>query len=441
MQGYAGIRDVWKIGPTVQENARRLARLAALERGLMRIGAGQLQRLPEWEVKAFVAQHLYQDAEHADWLMKRIDVLRSSPGQVDRQLQGLLGTLLEEALRADGTIEYLAGIYGTLKPALVAAYRRYLAETNPLVDEPSCRLLGMILPETEAQVALGQATLAELLSDDAACRRAAAWQGHLQAYLDAAGGPLGDAPAPEGAALPPPRSKEPFSLRPTFARDCRFRTATLKQYEPATGDPEADYERWIIWDFSQEMSAAELVATVLFEMEGMPWPFYHDLARHCWDEARHSLFGQATLEADGVPLTAVPNWVGYAQFGMTVSALERYTHLVMGELSQMKYPFGKRGLYERFRDEIGRPLFAYYLDYDWADEVLHGQIGRRWVIEHTFEGDREAAQALRQTAVEDQQRFYAAWRRGHPEDPVYEQPTYQHGETRPVAAAKDTTGY
>src|SRR6185437_7687776 len=103
MQGYAGIRDVWKIGPTVQENARRLARLAALERGLMRIGAGQLQRLPEWEVKAFVAQHLYQDAEHADWLMKRIDVLRSSPGQVDRQLQGLLGTLLEEALRADGT--------------------------------------------------------------------------------------------------------------------------------------------------------------------------------------------------------------------------------------------------------------------------------------------------------------------------------------------------
>ena len=39
---------------------------------------------------------------------------------------------------------------------------------------------------------------------------------------------------------------------------------------------------------------------------------------------------------------------------------------------------GKRFEYET-AVEAGDPLSAHFHDYDWADEVLHAQIGRRWL--------------------------------------------------------------
>ena len=49
----------------------------------------------------------------------------------------------------------------------------------------------------------------------------------------------------------------------------------------------------------EEMTACDLIAGVLYSQSHMPWSFYYDLARHVWDEARHAMFGQAALEADG----------------------------------------------------------------------------------------------------------------------------------------------
>ena len=39
---------------------------------------------------------------------------------------------------------------------------------------------------------------------------------------------------------------------------------------------------------------------------------------------------------------------------------------------------GKRSEYQTAVD-AGDPLSAHFHDYDWADEVLHAQIGRRWI--------------------------------------------------------------
>ena len=46
-----------------------------------------------------------------------------------------------------------------------------------------------------------------------------------------------------------------------------------------------------------EINVAEGLAIVIYESKDKPWEFYHDLARHLWDEVRHSMMGEAAIEA------------------------------------------------------------------------------------------------------------------------------------------------
>ena len=60
------------------------------------------------------------------------------------------------------------------------------------------------------------------------------------------------------------------------------------------------------------------------------------------------------------------------------SALERQQILFAIEHSLMPADTGKRSEY-RTAQEAGDELSAHFQDFDWADEVLHTQIGRRWL--------------------------------------------------------------
>src|SRR5436190_2824560 len=195
MRAYAGIGDVRRAGLSVKEASQWLLRLAAVERQLLHIPAGPMQGIPEWDVKVTVARHLWEDAEHADQLFTRIDQLRAHAEHHTHALRGPLGLLLEEALRARDTVEYLVGVYRVLKPALVAAYERYLATTNPLADQPSVRVLRAILAEEREQLDLAAGALDDALAAPERRAAAEAWEAHLRAYLAAAGGVLGDGPA------------------------------------------------------------------------------------------------------------------------------------------------------------------------------------------------------------------------------------------------------
>jgi hypothetical protein len=414
MQPYAAIADARRPGLAVSEAVRWLLRLAAVERQLLHVAAGHLQGIPEWDAKVTIARHLWEDAEHADQLFARIDQLRGHAEHYVHALRGPLGMVLEEALRARDTVEYVAGVYGVLKPALLDAYRRYVATTNPLADQPTVRMLNFIIEEEAAQVAWGAAALAELAAPPDRQAEAVAWREHLTAYLVAAGGIIGDQPGP-AVPLPPPRSAEPFTVSPGCAREERLRTIVPKQFDPDAPDAvRAELIRHF-WVRLVELTAAETVATIIYEWEGMPWAFYRDLARHCWDETRHALFGQSALESEGIALDEVPHWVGYAHHQMALSPLDRYAHLAIGENHYLRYPPGARFDYEWVRD-IGRhALFARYLDFDWADEVLHSQIGRRWIVQHELGGDVKKAEAIKAMTDQRRREFYEQWARDRPD--------------------------
>ncbi|MCU0503656.1 MAG: hypothetical protein MUC51_18200 [Anaerolineae bacterium] len=394
---FAGIEDVERLGFGVEENARRLHRLAYVEQRLMFIAAGHLLSVPEWEAKFLLGRHMYEDAEHHQAFRTRIGELRRSEHSVDTSPDPALTALMDEAIRAADGIELLTGIYRVLKPALVAAYRAHGERINPLVDYSTGRTLRLTLPEEAEHVAQGQRYIETLLTGEAERAHADAWANHLTAYLAAAGGLSGTETRRPAADLPTPRADgQPWVMPERSGRDARFQVSVPKPptvHVPDRGDPVREGLEQMMWVRFHEMSPAETVAAIMTRQKDRPWEFYRDLARHCWDEVRHSAFGQAALQAEGIDITSNPNWTGFATMCLSeLDPIQAYTHLTVAiEQAAMKYPPGKRQEYEFCRDKAQHPLMALYQDYDWADEVIHSHFGQEWIIRREHAGDRKAA--------------------------------------------------
>ncbi|HJR35535.1 MAG TPA: hypothetical protein VJ817_11335 [Gemmatimonadales bacterium] len=384
LAGLAGYAEAARIGYPVDENVRRLLRYQWTERRLMRDLLSHLTAEPVWEVKCGYALHQWQDAEHVDRLRRRIGEMRHPVPSLDEAPDAALDTLLEEALRSTDAVELLAGSYAVVREALAAAYREHLATTNPLVDHPTRRVLRAALADHEASLAWSNTALAALTRYDAAAGvRARAWQEHLRAYLDGAGGIAG--PAPERAAqLPRPRAVASFA--PDFhpRRDARFAGQYAFEFPPHVvyNDPRVPADERnlaLLCKRTLEMDVPEMMASIMIERGDAPWEFHFDFSRQLWDETRHAMMGTVALTARGVDWTRIPLNVGFAlRLNLHATPLERQTMLYAIEQSLMPGETGKRFEFHT-AEEAGDPLSAHFHDYDWADEVLHAHIGRRWL--------------------------------------------------------------
>ena len=103
------------------------------------------------------------------------------------------------------------------------------------------------------------------------------------------------------------------------------------------------------------------------------------MSRQVWDEARHAMMGEVGFVALGVDWTQARitfNW-SY-RLNTECTPLERHAVLFFIEQGLMPKT-GKRYEYEVAK-ESGIPIMATIQDFDWADEVLHSQIGRQWLV-------------------------------------------------------------
>ena len=385
LAGLCDYRQAARPGLSVEENVRRLLRLHWMEKRLLEISLAHLPSTPEWEVKCGLALHQWQDAGHADALRRRIVEMRSPAPRLDVAPDDALQAFCEELLRARDTAELLTGIYRVARPALAQTYREHLDLSNPLVDHPTRRLIRWNLLEEDEAVDWGTRALDALLADGSARERAAAWDAHLRAYLAAAGGIAGDPPADAPAGrLPAPRAAEPFVPDTTPRRDARFAGQYNFNFSPhvvynAPGVPADERNLALLCKRALEMDVPEMMASFMTERSDQPWEFYMDYSRQLWDEARHAMMGSVALEARGVDWTRIPLNVSFSlRLNRHADALERQILLYAIEQSLMPGDTGKRFEYETAR-EAGDELSAHFHDYDWADEVLHTQIGRRWL--------------------------------------------------------------
>lgn len=382
LAGLATYPDAAAIGYSVEENVRRLLRYAWIEKRAMEVALHWLAPTPEWEIKEALGLHLHLDALHVAALRSRIGEMRSPPPRMDITCDPALDRFFDELHTARNSIEKIAGLYGFLKSALLAAYHQHYAATNPVADYPTRNMLRHILVDEEEAALWGkEAVAAAMAHPDAGA--AAAWIEHLAAFLAAAGGIMGDSPRPDMAPAPRhaaqyeadffPQRDERFALRWTFTNPQR--PVSLDDNVPLDERTLALMCRRIV-----EMDVPEYMTRIILLTENEPWDYYVEMTRQLWDEVRHAMLGSiyfANLGVDWQRLIAIHP--GMSIRFLALNAQDAHTVLYAIEQKLMPGNSGKRLEYEISRNAEDM-LAAQIQDYDWADEVLHVHIGRKWLL-------------------------------------------------------------
>lgn len=389
----AGIHDYRRVPIfNVAENSRILQRYEFIERRLTRVIAGWLPGTPRWEVKFILGRLAWEDSEHTQMLRSRILELRTSERILDRAPSLNLSLVLDELVLADDWLEFLAGLV-SLKRALLGAYERHLGQTQPLVDQPTCRILRILGAEEREQIALLDEQIAlGAKSEDRA--RLEAWTMRITGLIDAAAGIQGIDPVSYTVRSEELRAgQRTFVPDRTYMLDGRFSQRQVPRFLPGQesgGEEREDVYRQIAMGRFAEMQAAASLALSLYENDGQPWEYYHLTARHLWDEIRHCAMGQAMLEDLGLDWTKVPHFVGNYQFYASLPPLERIVRLgVIIELSGMESGLKRREVETARTHRL--ELAETFQDYDWADEVNHVDYAQR-VLAILTDGDDSAVE-------------------------------------------------
>jgi uncharacterized ferritin-like protein (DUF455 family) len=298
------------MGYTVDDSAGRLSNYLHVLRELVHLSCGHLALEPRFEVKALLGDHLHDDARAVSNLRRRLHELNGTPGNPAPEL----AALLDRANDAD-THDYIQIAYGELKPTLIAALRIHLAELDPLLDEPSLRVLTQLLHRQERHTA-------EL--------------------------PAGGTPAFEDVGALPPSTGIPRTPRvmPRLTQPNRDAFVEIT---------DGDEPHRVHALMNAELCAAELTARSSHEHPEMPWDFHVDMARQTWDEIRHAEVYDRMMATE-LDCHWGDHPVAFARFK------ELYRLDLADRLARYRGPSEEAGM----------------SDYLKADEVAHAENAARW---------------------------------------------------------------
>ena len=209
------------------------------------------------------------------------------------------------------------------------------------------------------------------------------WQRLLQNCLLAAGGVSGQE-TQQSQELTPIFSATPYEFDLVPKRDARFHDS----YNGGV-NPEAflyderfapqDKVLMLFYKRLREIDVPEMMASIIHQTPGKPWKFYRDMSRQLWDEARHAMLGEVGFVSQGLDWSKIPiNFTWSLNLNTQLTPQERHAVLFFIEQGLMPRN-GKRFEWE-VAQASGQPLATLFQDFDWADEVLHSQIGREWYV-------------------------------------------------------------
>ncbi|MBY0230121.1 MAG: hypothetical protein K2W96_12640, partial [Gemmataceae bacterium] len=369
LAGLCSLSEAARPGMGIEECVARLKRFHYAFVRLHGILVARITAEPAYELKTAFSHHAHLCAEHATALRTRVGEMREPPLGLEEIPHPGLAAFFDEILAAPSTEELLAGVYGAALPALDADLAKYADDTNPLADAPSRRVLRFARLE-----------LADMTTFGEQARAAFPGTTHVLPFLDAAGGMDGTGPTGEV----PSRRHPPFVYDPIPKRDERWRdpynqgvNAEAFLYDEAM--PAKAKALMMLFKRLREVDVPEMMSSILHETKGKPWEFTREMTRQLWDEARHAMLGEVGFAALGVDWTQARithNWS--LRLNTECTPQERHAVLYFIEQGLMTRT-GKRYEWE-VGAESGFPLVKTIQDFDWADEVLHAQIGRRWYI-------------------------------------------------------------
>jgi hypothetical protein len=133
---------------SVQDRCRAIATFRHVSVALMETVARWTPITPEMEVKVIFGRHIWDFAQHADLLGKRTFELRQ-PEHYTLRPAAPYDSLLQELAATAGTSERVGALYDGVLPGLMERYRSYLAETDPILDQPSVVIIERIVLDLE----------------------------------------------------------------------------------------------------------------------------------------------------------------------------------------------------------------------------------------------------------------------------------------------------
>ncbi|MCI0352668.1 MAG: hypothetical protein L0Z53_24875, partial [Acidobacteriales bacterium] len=276
-----------------------MKRYAFLERACARTLAGWLPGVPEWEAKNEFGLHVWESADSADEIRSRLRELRCH--QPERGLSLKLEHLADELDHAQNTAEVVATVYLVVKRALLDAYQNHYDLTWAEFDNPTVKLTERLIPMTEKQVAWAEKFFAEIEGNYEGWQT---WQAYIAGLLAADGGVTG---AQTQETAPERPANHPLLL-PWM--ECQ-RMPDWPVFDPSVDvepDRKAEPEAHRLWRFKHylnEITAAETLGSILWMTPEMTWEFQHNIARHLWDEVRHSQLGQMRVQQLGLRISDV----------------------------------------------------------------------------------------------------------------------------------------
>jgi hypothetical protein len=370
-----------------KENVARLTRLVSLMFGLARVQAGWIPNCPSYDLKTQIPARLYEDVRHVMRLRERLAQLPGGRDKIDPD--PALQAFLDALGRAGDHHQFLAGLYFEVKRSLLIALEDFARESDPLYDAPTIYELKGVIPELREQLDWANAALLESRLDLPTARKVETWRAYVRELLAHIGGILGESPRPEHA-LPASPVAEPMGPAPEkFLGDPRMHYIDHFPLDRAE-DPVNMTLREIVYHNATEWQVADQMGVIFYAMKGLPLEFFHDLARHMWDEARHSLMGMRRLAEFGYEPFRDFKWPYFPHRADAVK--DWYGGLTMvGEACSFTR---KHGSIEPFY-HFGDPLSAQQSEIDCADERLHVTFGRKWLpVLAAGAGDKRPLPAL-----------------------------------------------
>ena len=384
LAGLCTMAEANRPGLSVEESVRRLKRHHYALRRIHGILTARITSEPIYELKMAWSHQAWICAEQVSAIRARVGEMREPPLGLDKVPHEGLALAFNELMAAPRDL-LLMGLYEIVVPALLRCMAKHAADTHPLADQPTSRLLRIAQMDLEDLQQYGRKAVSSLVSGEerAAAQTALAV---LNQALAAAGGL--DGTSTEGTGLPLPEklhSAKPWKYDAKPQRDERFPdpynmgvNAEVFLYDPK--QPAEAKVLMMYYKRLREIDVPEMMASIITETPDKPWGYYRDMSRQLWDEARHAMMGEVGFASAGIdwPKQVAVNFTW--SLGLNTQLTPKERHAVLYFIEQGLMPkTGKRHEWET-AIMARSPLAATFQDFDWADEVLHARVGRDWYV-------------------------------------------------------------
>ncbi len=371
----AGLRTA-----AVQQMAGLQRLLFELERAFIASATTAVPRVGEPELKYLICQHVWESASHGRFLRERGREMTGF-GKSDT-IRPEIWRAFHEATLASDPDALVAGFYRVIKPYILDSYRHYLEATHHLADWPSRRLVEEFIGDEER----AQTEIEPWLKTSPEIE---AWCSHLTLTVGTLGRPDGQAVTPLPTDFVWLQSEQPYSHPDTcnrapypvcssvFSEDPKETPIVRAWLEDPNTDARIIRVLIYVW-LMMELDAVDYLSTVFIDTLEAPFDLHHDLARHLWDESRHSQFGFRQLPKHGVDLMTLEHSLDLYNILVQMPPAERYAMMTM-EFEAGSFPT-KALIMDRVR-ELNDFEADTLLAFDRNDEQNHVRYGHQWLPE------------------------------------------------------------